>query len=291
MTTNEAYRERKTHGNAEFPFDIYACLIPDDLPEVMDHWHDEVELIYIIKGAGIIRVDADTREVTGPALVLVLPGQLHAIRRIGREPLEYRNILFHPDMIYSKKEGVTEWEYLRPFLDGHLGIPSFIDPSLPAFRHLIEPIEAFGEKVDRTEDGYPLMVKSQLYLLLYRILKNVPRKTDGRVRGINHRIKPILTYMMEHYSESITVAEAASVVGFSEAHFMRFFRENMGVSFITYLRGYRLSKAEELIRTTDDSILSIAEDTGFPSLSYFIQHFGKKYGMTPLQYRKALTKK
>ena len=84
----------------------------------------------------------------------------------------------------------------------------------------------------------------------------------------------------------ITVAEIADRVEFSESHFMRYFKENMGTSFVDYLKDYRLTMAARLLLVSDDTILSIAEEVGFDNLSYFNRAFKKKYGVTPREYRR-----
>ena len=83
----------------------------------------------------------------------------------------------------------------------------------------------------------------------------------------------------------ITVAEVADRIDFSESHFMRYFRENMGTSFVDYLRDYRLTMAARLLLVSDETVLSIAEEVGFENLSYFNRAFKKKYGVTPREYR------
>ena len=57
-------------------------------------------------------------------------------------------------------------------------------------------------------------------------------------------------------------------MGFSESHFMKFFKQHLHTTFTSYLNGYRLTIAARLLLTEDDSILSISERTGFNNLSY-----------------------
>lgn len=83
----------------------------------------------------------------------------------------------------------------------------------------------------------------------------------------------------------ISIADIAATVDFSESHFMRYFKETMGTSFVDYLRDYRLTMASRLLTTSDSAILDIASETGFDNLSYFNRVFKKKYGMTPRQFR------
>ena len=75
----ETYQERRIHGEFEFPYNTYLCSIPLDFNQVPLHWHDEMELIYVKKGQGVITVDFKTHRVKGPTLVMILPGQLHSI--------------------------------------------------------------------------------------------------------------------------------------------------------------------------------------------------------------------
>ena len=83
----------------------------------------------------------------------------------------------------------------------------------------------------------------------------------------------------------MTIAEMADLAGFSESHFMKFFKNTMGVPFTSYLNSYRLTMAGRLLLQSDDTILSIATEVGFDNLSYFNRAFKKQYGMTPSAYR------
>ena len=100
------------------------------------------------------------------------------------------------------------------------------------------------------------------------------------------KMKIIMKHVENHYMEKISIADIAEVAGFSESHFMRYFKETMGTSFIDYLREYRLTMAARLLLASDASILSISEEVGFDNLSYFNRAFKKEYGITPSQYRK-----
>ena len=80
LTEYQNYHESKSHTSLEFPYNTYLCCIPMDFTHVPIHWHNEMELIVIQKGSGIISVDFITHEVKAGDIVFVLPGQLHSIR-------------------------------------------------------------------------------------------------------------------------------------------------------------------------------------------------------------------
>ena len=48
----------------------------------------------------------------------------------------------------------------------------------------------------------------------------------------------------------------------------------------------RLNAAAEALHTTDDTVMSIAEQCGFENLSYFNREFKAHFGMTPREYRR-----
>lgn len=102
------------------------------------------------------------------------------------------------------------------------------------------------------------------------------------------RLKDILKYVETNYSEKITIADAAGICGFSESHFMKFFKSSMSVSFTDYLNHYRLTMAARLLLSSSDSIANIAAETGFENLSYFNRVFKRKYGCTPSVFRSGI---
>ena len=99
------------------------------------------------------------------------------------------------------------------------------------------------------------------------------------------------TYIREHYQlrailESACAGLAAEVCSFSSSHFMRWFRQMTGQSFIAFLNEYRLNTAAEALQTTDETVLTIASRCGFENLSYFNRIFKAHFGITPRDYRK-----
>ena len=63
------------------------------------------------------------------------------------------------------------------------------------------------------------------------------------------------------------------------------FKKVMNKSFSEYLTDYRITKAEQLLSSTDKSVAEIAEAVGFSSPSYFIHQFKVKKNISPKQYR------
>jgi AraC-like DNA-binding protein len=282
----ENYQEKKTHVDASFPYNTLLCSIPLDFDKVPLHWHEEMEIIYIKKGHGYVTLDFKQYKVSGSTIVLILPGQLHSVEQYDDLSMEYENIIFNVNMLLPRTEDTSSTEFLRPLLSGKITVPSIFSVISPHYEALSTCIDSCDE-ISRTKpDGYDLYIKSKLFEFFY-ILSNRCRneKTPRTSKPLN-KIKIILKYIETNYMHKILVADIAKEIDFSESHFMRYFKENMGTSFVDYLREYRLTMAARLLIASDATILSVAEEVGFDNLSYFNREFKKHYGVTPSQYRK-----
>lgn len=281
----ENYHETKSHSAPDFPYNTYICSIPLDFEQVPLHWHDEVEIIYIKKGRGRVTLDFTSFYVEAGDIIVVTPGQLHAIGP-AEHSMEYENIIFSLDLLRTGSMDALNQEFFEPFLAGSIG-----------FEHLIcrdhENYPALSSCLNRADNicrsfpkGYRLAIKGCLFEFFYTIFTNstdIPAaKSDPRLE----RLKTVLKYIEMHYSHAISIDEIAAVAGFSASHFMRFFKAAMGMSFTLYLSAYRLSMAARLLVSTNDSILDIALSCGYENLSYFNRSFKKRYKKTPGEYRR-----
>lgn len=283
----ENYQEKKEHTTLEFPYNTYLCSIPLDFELVPPHWHDEIEIIYIKKGQGIVTVDFKEYHVSALTLVFILPGQLHSIAQYKDESMEYENIIFDHTMLVPKKSDSVNEDFLKPLTQGKITVPTVFSQVYPYFNDIVAPIDACDEICKTKPQGYQLYIKSMLYQFFF-ILDNRCRNlvTPKKDRKTIDKMKIVIKYVENNYANKITIAEIADVIGFSESHFMRYFKETMGTSFIEYLKDYRLTMAARLLQSSDDAILDISVEVGFDNLSYFNRSFKARYGMTPRQYRK-----
>ena len=133
--------------------------------------------------------------------------------------------------------------------------------------------------------GYELQVKGALLRFLALLLAQGRQRLAAETAD-TQRLKTLLQWLSAHYAEALRVADAAGVCSFSASHFMRWFRQMTGQSFVAFLNEYRLNAAAEALQATDETVLTIASQCGFENLSYFNRAFKAHFGMTPREYRK-----
>ena len=90
----------------------------------------------------------------------------------------------------------------------------------------------------------------------------------------------------ENFAKRIN--DIVGISNYSHAQFSKKFKEYTGMSLIEYIVNLRLDYATALLTQTNKSILDIALETGYSSVSFFIKIFRKKYGVTPMRYKKLI---
>lgn len=100
------------------------------------------------------------------------------------------------------------------------------------------------------------------------------------------RVEQIAHFIAEHYQEPLSVADIADGVGLRPSYVMHLFREKCGVSVMEHILSFRIASAQHLLITTDATIIDIAYESGFGSLSRFYGAFRQRCGVSPARYRK-----
>lgn len=126
-------------------------------------------------------------------------------------------------------------------------------------------------------------------ILVYR--NHAIEELAGRVRELKTRrhassyTNQCKDYVHQHFREKIYLEKIAETLGISAGYLSRLFKKETGVSLQDFITEVRVEKAANLLRYSEETLLSIAEYVNFPSQSYFGKVFKQKMKMTPRQYR------
>ncbi len=288
----DLYFENKNHTPYDFPYNTYVCSIPLDFSLVKPHWHNEVEIIVVKKGCGIVSVDLFLYHVKAGDIIFICPGQLHSIRQDGNCSMEYENILFKQNLMKSGGIDHCNDTFIKPFFSGAIRFYPLFDHEMPAYAEMARLIDRIDLLCDQRPFAWQVAVKGYLFQLFYMIISSHPDElSDAEQQKSVEKMKTILQFMEDHFAEHITIREVADYCSYSESYFMKFFKKHLGMGFIQYLNDYRLEQAAERLTETDASITDIAVACGFDNISYFNRSFKKKYDAAPGTYRKAAAAK
>lgn len=284
LQQNDSFLETKRHGSLLFPFNIYPCTIPKDFPSVGLHWQKSMELVFVKKGRGLVQVALNQMDAQGGDIFVLPPGTLHAIRGRNGQAMEYENIIFDVDFLGGSAVDVCARQVLAPLAAGQLPLPARLRPGQPAYDDAVQCLNEADRLCGQRPPAYELGVKAAMLRFLFVLLQLQPEEAPPE-HPATQRLRMVLGWVEEHYAQPVRVEQMAQLCGCSPSHFMRWFKQMTGVSFVTYLNERRLAGAAEQLRLSDESILSIAGSVGFENLSNFNRQFKARYGVSPRQYR------
>lgn len=101
----------------------------------------------------------------------------------------------------------------------------------------------------------------------------------------NHFVQMAQEYIAEHYTEKLSLAEAAEAVGISGGYLSSLFTQNLNCSFVDYLNQVRIDRACTYLEQNSLKNYEIAYRVGFQDEKYFSKIFKKIKGMSPKEYR------
>lgn len=285
IPVNDRSQELKPHGNAAFPCAGYAYHYRQDQGDnVLWHWHDELEIIYIEKGRMTAKVPSQTFHLKEGDLLIINGNTLHYA--IADPECDLRSFVFSPTLVTGSDDSALASKYIRPILT----CPSFSafyedvgedDTMARHFRTAFKTLagEPFGFEFTIREE------LSQICLFLY---EKVKPDTDVGVQGLDQeRLKKMLTYIHDHFEEPLTASDIARAADISQRECLRCFQKTIQLSPIQYVLKYRIMQgAEQLLSEPTKSIADIASACGFDSQSHFAKTFKRFYAHTPREYRK-----
>lgn len=177
----------------------------------------------------------------------------------------------------------ARWVFLQVYVDNFIPLDRYF--SLPVFLPqeyeirlslIFDKLFAADNVIDRKIQCYEC-----LKLLLPLCVKN---------NLANDYISHAIAYIQQNFSQQLSVEEIAGEVGISPSYLYTLFKQELGISPISYLNNTKLSHACMQLEYTELSISDIAKACGIYDQYYFSKLFKKKYGLSPLQYKKHIRK-
>ncbi|MBQ6845181.1 MAG: AraC family transcriptional regulator [Agathobacter sp.] len=276
-------KENRPHGTKAYPYTQYFMHNPKRAFHIPVHWHDEVEIIYIKKGNITIYIGEDSFPAMAGDLFFVNSGELHFMESDDMG-VEYYTLLFPLTFLSFQIEDALEQEVFLPLRQKKLLLPIRLK-EFEAEKQMTNMVREVIMVNEEKETGYQLRTRILLLELIESFLKE-----DG-FRQVNNTSstamqRELLAYIQEHYTEKITLAMLAQEFHLSEKYISWYFKEHFAISFMQYVSHLRMTRAKDLLLTTERSITEIALSCGYPSVNFFIRSFKEGEGITPLQYRK-----
>lgn len=281
-------KEARRHGTDLLPYEIYRTEIPRFYTSFPMHWHEEIEIVYVLKGSAKYTVDFKEYIIVKGDILIIPPSSLHSFEQFEEEDFDAATIIFAQNMVSNNLIDICSIRYIMPIFNNEIYLPIHIKSNEKVGKEVSKYIlEAVNEHLNK-EPAYELRVRiAFLNMIQYFYRENLFSKGENSISSVRtiSQIKAITNYIEEHYAEKISLEDLAEFANISLYHLAHIFKKCTGQSPNEYINFYRLTIAGNRLLSEDTQILNIAIDCGYNNISYFNRAFKKRYGLTPKEYR------
>lgn len=251
------------------------------------HWHKEVELFYIKEG--VLEYYTPKGKMVFPAGSggLINSNVLHMTKTQERAENTTQILhIFDASFISGRQGSLIEQKYVLPLVTAQqvevIGLYPENTEQVPLLQLLSQSFEY--SKMDYAYEIKLRTALSEIWCGLLEISKPL-WSMKGSYNKTSDKIKLMLIYIHEHYTEKITITEIAAAAYISQRECFRAFHDSLHMTPVEYLKSYRLQKACHLLAESSESITYICNSCGLGSSSYFGKTFRECIGCTPMEYR------
>jgi AraC family transcriptional regulator len=166
--------------------------------------------------------------------------------------------------------------------------PRFMSESDPLIQGIFSTLKAELEFSKIGSDFLIDSIKTTLALYLLRNYCTTQPKLSSYSYGFSQSTLQLLReYIHEHLHQDLKLADLSAIAQISPYHFLRLFKQRIGVTPHQYILQCRIEKARLLLQHSELSIADIAMRTGFSDQSHLTRCFKRMVGVTPKQVRQS----
>jgi len=232
------------------------------------HWHENIEMIYIVKGEANVSIDGEFRYAKEGDLVVVNSSCMHRLYPID-SIVEYY-VLIASTKMCAEIDINTKSQFLHPLI---------VDEG--ARKRAEAVISAFI-----SEESYSMaQTKAEFISLLVYLYRNFSsdesKSTRYHISASKHIAQEAMEFIHMHYTEDITTSTLAKELAVSVNYLCRCFNACTGFTVIDHLNYVRCTAAKTMLSTTDYSVSEVCTAVGYNNLSYFGRQYKKFFGISP----------
>lgn len=251
------------------------------------HLHAEAEFITVLSGKYICHADGNDYDVFPGETIMINRNVSHSTTI---DP-DTASVLVQIDIERFLSDAETRISHLSAFLNENK-YPCYV------FKNGCELTDVIKELIMNIKTEFydsktanDIFIRSDIYKIVALLYRN--GIVEDYFSKINKnklvRLMPVLLYIDKNYKNQITLEALGRIIHLNPDYLSRLFKGITGRNIFEYINFVRIYNAMSLLVKTDMTVLEVAYESGYSSISYFNRSFCKICGCTPTVYRKIKT--
>ncbi len=248
------------------------------------HWHAQVEVNYVVRGSVHYRMAGHDLRLDAGQMCLFWGGQPHRMDESSDDSLyagahlplvHFFRMRLPPAISAMLMGGATMLTSETDCAD---------DRNFPRWRSWANS----GDEVKARHAVEELLLRvERMFLEPYTIIALGKEGNAGAASASpSPAVERMCDFIAANFLEEIDAVDIAAAAGLHPKYAMNLFRKSTGMTLIKYVTLLRLSRAQAMLMNGNDSILQVALDSGFGSVSAFNKAFRQIAGMPPSDFRR-----
>lgn len=258
------------------------------------HSHPAIEIGYFNDCHGTFTVKDVEYSIEPGDVFIFRSNEPHHVTDIrDKEDIVSMGFHFFPDLFWSHSNDNFDAKYTKVFSLKNKNFVNRLPRGSQVTQQIRQLLDMIGTEFETQSEDYGLMIKSYLIAILVLIIRQYgPDDVEDYGSGMPvtseniRRIQTAMEYIDQHITDDLTLKNLSGVANMSTSYFSQLFKELNGFSAWDYIISRRIDLAQKLLISSNESIYSIALQSGFNNTTNFYKAFKKITGVSPSTYRK-----
>lgn len=274
-----------TQLSNQYIFSLFNSMKKRKSNRFKNHHHTDMELGLILKGKGEYILNGVKYTADEGDIFIARSNETHCIPTISTDSLVAFNIQLSPFFLWNICS-----DYIPPNK-----IQALINPDIPITHKLHDPeishcMKTISDLMESNDEAALFTIRSYVVKVVTMISEKADVSDIALTPPVKHLddIQKSIGYIRRNFSTHINLDNMAKNAAMSPSYFSKTFKAVTGVSPYNYLMTIRIEKALESLKNTNKTIMEIALECGFTSITSFNKAFKKSVGCIPTDIRNGM---
>ena len=283
MKIVRSYRRR---GSPDLPIAVYLNSARDTTHHPNPEYHPETEIVLVVTGTVLIQLDGDSFTFRKDDIFTISKNCVHLYQAFSEDAV-LCSLIFSEDAIATHPDHYFQSNFVEPFSEGRLLLPSVLRPEHPAYEAVRGQLNILQK--ERMYDKYYKMHRYSCLVSICTALFPYCLDVSAGPQDFSHRnetVRRCLRYLHNNYNHKVTMEQLSAMCHMHPNYVSTLFKKHTGQTVTEYLNRFRVETAARLLTKEDLPVSKVGELVGFTSESLFYRKFKEYTGMTPKAYQK-----
>lgn len=248
------------------------------------HFHNGIEIGFCTEGSGVFFVENRTHAFSKGDVSVIFADQPH----IAQSPEGTESQWFF--LVVDSESLCRLMGYSAACLTNHVpeGKKFPIVFRKERYPQVCRTVQEIFDELEEKREDHQTMVLHKMMCLFLEIVRSgeEQRGQEGKAETVAYDgIAPAIHYICVNYREDFPLSELAKACNLSQAQFLRNFKQVMQYTPSEYLLRVRMNMAKNLLLSTENSVMEVALQCGFNSISTFNRNFKRLVSLSPTEYQ------